>query len=91
MQINSHVPTSTPLFAYKTEDGGFVPMKRHYFMDRCTEIWLAEGLEPLSGHAFHIGGTMHLLVLGIDPFIVMVQGCWKSNAFLEYWRHCEDI
>ena len=34
---------------------------------------------------------MHLLVLGIDPFIVMVQGRWKSNTFLEYWRHCEDI
>ena len=60
-------------------------------MDRCSEIWVAEGLEPLSSHVFCIGGTMHLLVLGIDPFIVMVQGRWKSNTFLEYWHHCEDI
>ena len=91
MQINSQLPTSAPLFAYETEDGSFAPMKHHYFMDRCAEIWLTEGLEPLSGHAFRIGGTTHLLVLGVDPFTVMVQGRWKSNAFLEYWRHCEDI
>ena len=29
----------------------------------------------------------HLLLLGIDPFIVMVQGHWKSDAFLSYWKH----
>ena len=74
MKINSHVPPSTPLFTYETDNGSFVPMKCHYVMDCCTEIWVAKGLEPLSGHAFRIGGTMHLLVLGVDPFIVMVQG-----------------
>ena len=66
-------------------------MKHHYFMDCCSEIWAAEGLKPLSSHAFCIGGTMHLLVLGVDLFVVMVQGHWKSNAFLEYWCHCKDI
>ena len=43
------------------------------------------------GHNFHIGGTTHLLLLGMDPFIVMVQGHWKSDAFLTYWCHCEEI
>ena len=33
----------------------------------------------------------HLLLMAIDPFIVMVQGHWKSTAFLEYWRLCEEI
>ena len=91
MQVNSHVPPSAPLFTYETKNGKFAPMKCHYFMDHCTEIWAAEGLKPLNGHAFRIGGTMHLLVLGVDLFVVMVQGHWKSNAFLEYWCHCKDI
>ena len=91
MQINSHVPPSTPLFAYETNHGDFAPMKREYFMDCCSKLWTAEGLEPLNGHTFCIGGTTQLLPLGVDPFIVMVQGCWKLNAFLDYWHHCKDI
>ena len=36
-------------------------------------------------------GTTHLLLMGVDPFIVMVQGWWKSAAFLDYWHLCEEI
>src|SRR5882672_1168037 len=49
------------------------------------------GLNTLSGHSFRIRGTMHLLLLGVDPFIVMAQGRWQSTAFLEYWQLCEEI
>ena len=38
------------------------------------------GLEPLSDHAFRISGTTHLLVLGVDPFVFMVQRHWKSEC-----------
>src|SRR5882724_965176 len=38
-----------------------------------------------------ISGTTHLLLLGVDPFIVMVQGRWSSNSFLLYWRKSEEI
>jgi len=34
---------------------------------------------PLRGQSFKIGGTTHLLLLGIDPWIVMVQGRWGSQ------------
>ena len=44
-----------------------------------------------KGHGFRIGGTTHLLLLSIDPWIVMVQGHWGSQAFLSYWRQCEEI
>jgi len=44
-----------------------------------------------KGHGFRIGGTTHLLLLGINPWIIMVQGRWSSQAFLGYWRQCEEI
>ena len=62
-----------------------------FFLDRCNEIWSSTSLNCLGGHSFHIGGTTHVLLIGMDPFIVMVQGRWKSTAFLEYWHNCEDI
>jgi len=38
------------------------------------EIWSGKGVSTLLGHSFRIGGTTHLLLLGIDPFIIMAQG-----------------
>ncbi len=89
--VNSHIPPSAPLFTFETENGGFLPMKRSWFLDQCNEIWTSEQLGSLHGHAFHIGGTTHLLLSGVNPFVIMVQGRWKSTAFLEYWHHCEEI
>jgi len=91
LSANSKVPGDAPLFAYETADGGWSPMRRSWFVDRCNAIWKKEGLGSLKGHGFRIGGTTHLLLLGIDPWIVMVQGRWSSKAFLTYWRQCEEI
>jgi len=91
LKINCRVPSNNHLFSFGTDTGGFAPMHRWWFMDRCNEIWSAENLPTLSGHSFRIGGTTHLLLLGVDPFIVMAQGRWRSTAFLEYWRLCEEI
>ena len=44
-----------------------------------------------KGHTFRIGGTTHLLLLGVEPMIVMVIGRWSSKAFLGYWRICNEI
>ena len=89
--MNSNVPLATPLFAFEMDTGRFAPMRHTWFLDCCNEIWTDEHLEPLNGHAFRIGGTTHLLLLGVDPLIVMVQGHWRSSTFLEYWQHCEEI
>jgi len=89
--INSHLPTTAHLFGFETSTGSFQPMRKHWFLDRCNEIWSVSGLSAMPGHSFRIGGTTHLLLLGVDPFIVMAQGRWKSTAFLEYWRLCEEI
>jgi len=90
-EINSHLPATAHLFGFETSTGSFQPMRKHWFLDRCNEIWSNSGFSVLPGHSFRIGGTTHLLLLGVDPFIVMAQGRWKSTAFLEYWRLCEEI
>src|SRR5882724_6206384 len=89
--VNAHVPPSCHLFGFEAISGHFEPMCKAWFLDRCNEVWLSKNLTMTSGHSFRIGGTTHLLLLGIDPFIMMAQGCWQSLAFLGYWRLCEEI
>ncbi|KAJ7610653.1 DNA breaking-rejoining enzyme [Mycena polygramma] len=88
--VNSSVPDSAPLFAYATASG-WAHLTRSDFMARCNSIWHAAGMGALNGHGFRIGGTTHLLLHGVDPWIVMKQGRWTSDAFLLYWRNVEEI
>ncbi|KAK0231382.1 hypothetical protein IW262DRAFT_1262014, partial [Armillaria fumosa] len=44
-----------------------------------------------TGHCFHIGGTTHYLVNGINPDIVKVLGRWKSDVFQRYWRNLKIL
>jgi len=91
LKVNRLAPSSSHLFGFEGSDGIFYPMKRSWFISRCNEVWSSNGEVPLTGHSFRIGGTTHLLLMGMDPFIVMVQGRWKSAAFLDYWHSCEEI
>jgi len=34
---------------------------------------------------------MHHLMSSMDPWVVMVIGCWSSNTFLTYWHKVEEI
>ncbi|KAJ7201566.1 DNA breaking-rejoining enzyme, partial [Mycena pura] len=88
--VNASVPSSAPLFAYATESG-WAHLTRPDFIETCNAIWMAAGLGALNGHGFRIGGTTHLLLCGVDPWIVMKQGRWSSAAFLLYWRNVEEI
>jgi|SRR5882724_9351323 len=90
MRINSCAPPMAHLFAFESSTGSFPAMCKTWFM-LCNEIWHAQDLGPMYGHSFRVGSTTHLLLLGVDPFIVMVQGRLKSSAFLEYWQNCEEI
>jgi hypothetical protein len=88
---NLRVPNHAPLFAFEKADGGWAPLTRDWFLGRCGEVWAKTGLDGIQGHGFRIGGTTHMLMLGIDPWIVMVVGRWSSSAFLLYWRKIEQI
>ena len=67
-------------------DRSWVPI-----LERCNKVWELEALGSRTGHGFRIGGTTHLLLLGINPWVIMVQGQWSSQVFLGYWRQCEEI
>jgi hypothetical protein len=52
---------------------------------------MAAGFEPLLAHAFRIGGCTEMLLRGVNPDVVCVQGRWVSKAFLQYWRKIQSI
>ena len=91
LRSNAAIPSVAPLFAFETGNGTWAPMKCTWFLAQCNTIWACKGLSSVKGHGFWIGGTTHLLLLGVDPWVVMVQGRWSSQSFLGYWRKCEEI
>jgi len=91
LTINQFVPQMAHLLAFETASGGLAPMRKHWFLAQCNKIWATKDFSSLTGHSFQIGGTTHLLLLGVDPFIVIAQGHWRSSVFLDYWRLCEEI
>ena len=88
--VNACLPKSLPLFIFETFNGGWSPMWKEWFLARCCQAWSLHFPSPIMGHSFHIGGTTHLLLLGVNPFIMMVQGQWSSNTFLAYWWNCKE-
>jgi hypothetical protein len=47
--------------------------------------------DHVSGHSFHIGGMVILLLSGVPPEVVAATGAWTSLAFLLYWCRMEEI
>ena len=88
---NSSLSDAVPLFTFEMLDGGWSPMWKSWFLTCCTGLWSTQFPLPISGHSFHIGGMTHLLLLGAESFIVVVQGRWSSNSFLLYWHKCKEI
>jgi hypothetical protein len=91
LTANATVPPHAPFFAYETAEGGWAAMTKPWFLARCNQIWRSVNLLELTGHCFRIGGATELLLRGVPPDVVAVQGRWKSRAFLEYWRKIESI
>lgn len=91
LAANSSVPDSAPFFAFETWDGSWSPLTRPWFLARCNQVWRKVNLLELTGHCFRIGGASELLLRGVPPDVVAMQGRWKSRAFLEYWRKIESI
>ena len=91
LRSNSAVPGDAPLFAFKMGVGTWSPMRWTWFLSHCAAVWDHVGLQSIKDHGFRIGGTTHLLLLGVDPWVVMVQGRWSSQSFLGYWGKCEEI
>lgn len=81
-----------PLFAYRHDTTGVLTvLTRGAFLSRLNEIWLAAGMQRVTGHCFRIGGTTALLRAGVEPDVVKIAGRWKSDSFLRYWRAVDSI
>ncbi|EJD34154.1 hypothetical protein AURDEDRAFT_176792 [Auricularia subglabra TFB-10046 SS5] len=81
-----------PLFAYRHDRTDEVtPLTKRAFMARLNEIWVAAGMQRVSGHCFRIGSTTALLRAGVAPEVVKMAGRWRSDAFLRYWRSIDAI
>ena len=91
LKSNANILPDAPLFAFETSSGSWAPMKWKWFLDHCNEIWSKHDFGSVKGHGFRLGGSTHLLLLGVDPWIVMVQGHWSSQSFLTYWHKCKEI
>ncbi|KIY53653.1 DNA breaking-rejoining enzyme, partial [Fistulina hepatica ATCC 64428] len=93
LQVNSGLPPHAPLFAFKANSDarGFTPLTKTTFLDRCNTIWSAAGHTTLNGHSFRIGGTVELLLMGVDARTVALTGGWSSLAFLLYWHRLDEI
>ena len=91
LQINDGAPKSGHLFAYKDQDGIFVPLTKSAFLNRCYEIWRENNLLLPAGHSFRIGGATEWLLAGVPPETVAKIGRWTSLAFLLYWRRVSEV
>jgi hypothetical protein len=73
------------MFAFKTADSSWEPLTKINWLKRCNQIWISASFKPHTAHSFCIGGCTELLLRGIQPDIVCIQGRWKLKTFLEYW------
>ncbi|KAG1718865.1 hypothetical protein EDD22DRAFT_941011 [Suillus occidentalis] len=91
LSASSTIPAHAPLFAFETSDTSWSPMTKPWFLKHCNNVWVTAGHPHMPGHAFRIGGATELLLEGVPPDIVAMQGRWKSRAFLDYWCKIESI
>ena len=88
---NHSCPFNMPLFSYCSSSGVWIPMVKRTFLDFCDAIWKAAGLEHILEHSFRIGGTVELLLAGVNLDVITAKGGWTSLAFLLHWHHMEEI
>ncbi|KAI6107296.1 hypothetical protein EDD16DRAFT_1695074 [Pisolithus croceorrhizus] len=84
------LPSQAPLFTFHATSHWSL-MTCTWFLQRCNQVWVSAGFPNMPGHAFCIGGATKLLLQGVPPDIVATQGCWKSQAFLDYWHQINSI
>jgi len=86
-----NIPGSAPLFSFR-HGTSFMALMKQLFLDCCNAVWQVAGMSLIpGGHSFCIRGTTELLLRGVSPDIVAMQGRWRSDAFLLYWRKIEYI
>ncbi len=90
LRVNHSADASTPLFAYR-ESRRWSILTKMDFLDLTTRVYQDALLEHVFGHSYCIGGSLRLLLDGVEPEVIMKIGGWSSLCFLIYWRRLELI
>ncbi|KAJ6534290.1 hypothetical protein B0H19DRAFT_1323909 [Mycena capillaripes] len=90
LAVNHSPPPLTPLFAFH-EHNSWRPLTKDHYLRITDTIFKAADLTAVFGHSYRIGGTVELLLAGVEPEVVMKLGGWTSLCFLIYWRRLEQI
>ncbi|KAF7367845.1 hypothetical protein MSAN_00849000 [Mycena sanguinolenta] len=88
--VNSCAPPLTPIFAFREHDL-WRPLTKDHFLRTTSALHSSAGLETVFGHSYRIGGSVELLLAGVEPEMIMKLGGWTSLCFLIYWRRLEQI
>lgn len=88
--VNHSPPPITPLFAFH-EHGNWRPLTKDHFLRTTSAAYNSAQLATVFGHSYRIGGSVELLLAGVEPEVIMKLGGWTSLCFLIYWRRLEQI
>jgi hypothetical protein len=89
-RINHSPPPLTPIYAYRSGESWRVLMK-DFFLHSAAVAYKSAGLAHVFGHSYRIGGSVKLLLDGVEPEVIMKLGGWTSLCFLIYWRRLELV
>lgn len=83
-------PPSAALFAYwhypNTGARKRRPLTCNAFKSRIDAACIQLQVTPPNGHGLRIGGTLELLLCGVDFEVVKNKGRWKGDSFQLYLR-----
>ncbi|KAF8227872.1 hypothetical protein L208DRAFT_1379597 [Tricholoma matsutake] len=88
--INNISDHDAPLSAFG-KGSTWLHLSKDQFLKIPSGIYNSSHLDIVLGHSYHIGGSVHLLTMGMAPEIIMKLGGWTSMCFLLYWHHLELI
>ncbi|KAJ7078284.1 hypothetical protein B0H15DRAFT_789038, partial [Mycena belliarum] len=88
--VNTREVVDFHLFAFR-EHGVWRPLVKDHFKRVADAIFITACLEAVFGHSYRIGGSVELLLAGVEPEVIMKLGGWTSLCFLMYWRRLEQI
>jgi len=80
LSSNVAILPSAPLFTFEMADGQWSPMQCSWFLSHCNAVWEKDSISSTKGHGFWIGGTTHLLLLGVGSS--WCRGAGAQNLFL---------
>jgi hypothetical protein len=80
----------TPIYAYRSGESWRV-LTKDVFLHSAAVAYKRAGLAHVFGHSYRIGGSVKLLLDGVEPEVIMKLGGWTSLCFLIYWRRLELV